>query len=944
MNIRTKLMLAFFCVALIVALVGYHAVDVTESALQEGIGQQSVIRARETLSRIDASVFVRIEQLRAYADRLATNPALIASNSRFEQLDDAAEYIDHHDAAWRAAEMNHVTPFMASLIDSQLSQSIRNELEQKEFYRWRLGYELFSEVFVTNRYGANVAQTQKTSDYYQADEDWWRRAESTGLHVEDVEFDSSAGVYSTNICVRIENMSGKFLGVLKAVLNIEATLSPLKEAGESESVDFTLLTADDRVIYASREHSILEPTGEELSSNLRRGGQGEQPDYFISKGHGPADGEGLYALARSTGFKDYNGLGWVLVVEHDIKDVLAPVTMMRRRALCLLLGVTTLAIALGLFISRSVANPLKKLATAALKIGHGDLGARVETRSKDEIGQLTRVFNEMTENLQTAMDNLEQEVIERQQVQAALLSEKLLSEEYINSLPGLFYVYDERELVRWNKEFEKVTGYSAEELAGRYGDEFFEGEERKLIRKRMAKVFRDGFADAEATIITKDGRRIPYYLTGARKTFNGKDYLVGLGIDITARKQAEAERLSLQKQVQHAQKLESLGVLAGGIAHDFNNLLMAILGNADLAMDELPPHAPVRGNLDEIEKAAKRAAELSRQMLAYSGKGKFVIVPIDLNEFVEEMAHLLDVSISKKAILKYNFADNLPTFDGDATQIRQIIMNLITNASEAIGNTSGVIALSTGAVDCDREYLDTVDKTLQAGRDEPLSEGMYVYLEVADTGCGMDPETIEKIFDPFFTTKFTGRGLGMAAVQGIVRGHNGAINIYSEPGKGTTFKIFFPASKGSAAVSDTADSADKSAPVWTGRGTVLIADDEETVCAVGKQMLERMGFDVLIAGNGLEAVDVFKAHADEIICVLLDLTMPHMDGQQAFEEMRRIRSDVAVILCSGYNEQDATQHFAGKGLAGFVQKPYSMSALREKLIEILPDNQDDRSA
>ncbi len=247
--------------------------------------------------------------------------------------------------------------------------------------------------------------------------------------------------------------------------------------------------------------------------------------------------------------------------------------------------------------------------------------------------------------------------------------------------------------------------------------------------------------------------------------------------DITGRKRAEEERLSLERQVQHAQKLESLGVLAGGIAHDFNNLLMAILGNADLALDDLSPHAPAHECIQEIEKASKRAAELAKQMLAYSGKGRFVIEPIDLNEFVDEMAHLLEVSVSKKALLKYNYADNLPAIDADATQVRQIIMNLITNASEAIGDRSGVIALSTGAMDCDRAYLDSANNPLRASLDEPLLEGVYTYFEVADTGGGMDKETQEKIFDPFFTTKFTGRGLGMAAVLGIVRGHHGTIKV-----------------------------------------------------------------------------------------------------------------------------------------------------------------------
>ena len=253
------------------------------------------------------------------------------------------------------------------------------------------------------------------------------------------------------------------------------------------------------------------------------------------------------------------------------------------------------------------------------------------------------------------------------------------------------------------------------------------------------------------------------------------------------------------------------------------------------------------------------------------------------------------------------------------------------------GDKSGVITLSTGAMDCDRAYLDDVNEVLRAGLDEPLPEGVYTYIEVADTGCCMDAETIEKVFDPFFTTKFTGRGLGMSAVLGIVRGHKGALKIYSEVGKGTTFKVLFPANEPSDNGFAVRRKDETGGKDWRGNGTVLIADDEGTVCTVGKQMLKRMGFSVLTAPDRREALKVFREHADKIVCVLLDLTMPNMDGEEAFRKMRRHHPGVTVILCSGYNEHNATQRFAGKGLAGFVQKPYNMAALREKLKEVLHD-------
>ncbi len=440
----------------------------------------------------------------------------------------------------------------------------------------------------------------------------------------------------------------------------------------------------------------------------------------------------------------------------------------------------------------------------------------------------------------------------------------------------------------------------------------------------------------EIRVVRKDGSERWEIVNGLPIYNNDGELIAGFVVfpDITERRRAEREKLALERQMQQAQKLESLGVLAGGIAHDFNNLLMIILGNAELALEELSPMSPGRDSIQEIENACKRATELAQQMLAYSGKGRFVIESIDIRKLVEETAHLLDASISKKAMLRYNFADNPPAFDGDVTQIRQVIMNLITNASEALGDGSGGVTLSTGAMFCDRAYLDDLHPAMGVNLDQPLPEGVYSYLEVSDTGCGMTAETTDKIFDPFFTTKFTGRGLGMSAILGIVRGHRGAIKVYSEVGSGTSFKILFPAgesgSNGLMASRGQATGRD-----WRGAGTVLVVDDEPKVCAIGGKLLERMGFNVLTAADGQQAVKAFREHASEIVCVLLDLTMPKMDGEQTFQEMRRIDPGGAVILCSGDNEQDATRQFVGKGLAGFLQKPYRMTALRAKLESVL---------
>ena len=406
-------------------------------------------------------------------------------------------------------------------------------------------------------------------------------------------------------------------------------------------------------------------------------------------------------------------------------------------------------------------------------------------------------------------------------------------------------------------------------------------------------------------------------------------------LDVTDRRKAEEEQRKIEAQIQQAQKLESLGVLAGGIAHDFNNLLMTILGNADLALIDLSPVAPARKSIEEVVKAARRAAELSQQMLAYSGKGRFVVEKVSLSEIVAEMGHLLEVSTSKKAVVRYRLGENLPAIEADVAQIRQVVMNLITNASDAIGEKSGVISITTDVMECDRAYL------AKSYLRENLPEGMYAYVEVADTGCGMDKETQQKIFDPFFSTKFTGRGLGLAAVLGIIRGHKGAIRVYSEPGRGTTFKVLFPVTDQPADPLEKETGRDKD---WRGSGTMLLVDDEDTIRILGKCMLERLGFSVLTAEDGRQAVETYRQHAGEITAVILDLSMPHMDGEEAVREQRRIDETVRVILSSGYAETEITERFAGKGIAGFIAKPYRLAQLRAKVRQVLEgsdENEDD---
>lgn len=483
----------------------------------------------------------------------------------------------------------------------------------------------------------------------------------------------------------------------------------------------------------------------------------------------------------------------------------------------------------------------------------------------------------------------------------------------------------------WNEEVYRIMGLSAGDWEPSF--EMF----KNLVHPNDIELFTDSVTAAlenkhslnvEYRIVRPDGQSRACHAIG-NVTFDkqGKPVrMMGTFQDVTERITAEQERRYFDAKLQHVQKLESLGVLAGGIAHDFNNLLTSILGNADLALMDLPSTSPARPQIEDILATSRKAADLTRQMLAYSGKGKFVISKVNINDVITEMNQLLRVSVLKNVLLKYDFAENLPHIKADVTQINQLIMNLVINASEAIGENNGAISIRTGAIECDKAYLQSAWGVAN------LPEGLYVTLEVADTGIGMDKETISKIFEPFFTTKFTGRGLGMAAVQGIVRGHHGAIRIYSEPGKGTTFKILLPATEESP---DAVAKGAVESGVWSEHGSILLIDDEEAVRSIGAKMLRKIGFTVTTASNGIEALKIFREKPAEFAFVLLDLTMPQMSGEECFRELRRIDNDVRIIMTSGYNEQDVTQRFVGKGLTGFLAKPFQISNMKDVIKQVI---------
>ena len=374
-----------------------------------------------------------------------------------------------------------------------------------------------------------------------------------------------------------------------------------------------------------------------------------------------------------------------------------------------------------------------------------------------------------------------------------------------------------------------------------------------------------------------------------------------------------------------SQKLESLGLMAGGVAHDFNNCLLAIMGNADLLDQEIAVDSSHQPLLAEIRAAAERAGDLCNQLLAFAGKGQFHIQPMDLSATIHGMVRMLKVGISRKISLRLDLAVDLPLIQADPTQIQQVLMNLVVNASEAVGDKAGIVTLRTGLrnpADC------CFEQCIVAPRG---AVGNFICLEVTDSGPGMDAETMNRAFDPFYSTKHQGRGLGLASVLGIVRSHRGSVGVSTAVGQGTTVTILLP-ERELARPQVVAQPARTPA---RGRGTILVVDDEEYLRVLCRRMLKHLGYEVILADGGPAALEICHTRGNELDCVLLDLIMPDLDGSEVFTEIRKVCPELKVLLTSGYHEVEISRRFAGRGLAGFLQKPYILEDLSRKLGEVL---------
>ncbi len=530
-----------------------------------------------------------------------------------------------------------------------------------------------------------------------------------------------------------------------------------------------------------------------------------------------------------------------------------------------------------------------------------------------------------------------QQIRDRRQAEAALRRSQDRYQNLYEAITDALFVHelDEEGSMGRFTEVNAVAcdryGYLQGEFLGMTPYQIDAPESTTDVAAILGELARGKSATFEQVHLTKDDRRIPVEIHSKAFHLDGTPSVISLVRDITERKKAEEQRRRMERRIQMLQRLESLGVMAAGIAHDFNNILMVVIGNIEMAMDDAAQLPEAFGSLEESKKAALRAVDLVRQMLAYTGKGGFNAAPIHMNAIVEETVELLKRTISPETQLTTRLNGRNPVIHGDGAQLRQIASNLIANARESLDEEKGgLVAVSTGIETCDADRLKATVPEAWLGYDEPLREGRYARLEVADNGCGMDSDLTKRIFEPFFTTKFQGRGLGLSAVIGMVRAHGGFVQVDSQPGRGTAVRILFPLhQEGLAADAQTA--VETAAVARRKTGLVLVVDDEVAVRGLMQQMLDKLGYAVVVAANGAEAIELYYRHAGEIDLILLDLSMPVMGGAAAFQELRRIGCTAPVILASGDSEDRIRQEFAGRGFAGFIQKPFRKAALYELL-------------
>lgn len=809
-KIKFRIILSFIAIVLLIAIFVYFFVaNMAEEVMKKTIGKSSVSLAQETMDKIDKTIYSRIEEWQLYMSFSAMRQAINESNKEFNEISNIQSYVQEKDKEWISAPKHKITPFMDLLINNDLSSELKNKIK---FYNERYGYNVVAEVFITNKHGANLIQTNKTSDYYQADELWWQRAKQSGLYVTDVGYDRSAEVFSTDICLRIDDASGNFIGVAKIVLNIREVIDIIDNSklwtnqeayriGEHASdttEEFKLLDKNYNLIYSTEADGfeIFEKISDEISLRLQ-----QKSNYFIFSGDKPNEEEKLFSYTHSKGFRDYNGLGWILIIEHDAKEVFQSLILARNNVFLIFSGILFFVFLLGLFISRSISRSIEDLRQGVILITKGNLDHKVGTKAMDEIGELSRAFDSMTVSLKESRTNIKQKVeeqtkkltlhkrkLEKQQVAVLNIlddverekdrtnEEKKKIDAILQSIGDAVFVVDEKlKIIMFNKIASKLSGFTVEEALGkRYNNilRFVYEKDNKINDKFIREAMVQGRITEMSNhtlLIRKDGSKIPVADSAAPlKNIDGE--IIGCVVvfrDVTKEREIDKMKTEFVSVASH-----QLRTPLTAISWFVERLRKGKVGKLTKKQKEY---------FNDIYQSTQRMIKLVNELLNVSRleTGALIVepVPTKIVAIVQDVLRGVD-PLAKKKQCKLTFIKpkSFPNIPLDEPLIRQVIHNLLTNAINysARGKGQVVIKLTKESDNC--------------------------ILSVADNGIGIPKKQHKRIFEKFFRAdnaqklETEGSGLGLYISKMIIKSSEGKIWFQSEEGKGTKFYVSIPLS------------------------------------------------------------------------------------------------------------------------------------------------------
>ena len=884
-----KLFSAFLSVVLLTSAGGIMLIRMSGEMIREDIVRDSKLIAVETMDKIDLRIWNRIEQLEVYVNHLAHDPILIESNRIYDQLPDALGRIERIDREWTSAEEEAITPAMRRIIENDLSTALRMNFELKDYYRKRYGYELYSEVFLTNKYGVNVAQTQKTSDFYQADEQWWQEAKKHGIYVSDVEYDQSAEVYSLNVCSAINGSNGEFLGVIKAVLNIQDAVDTVSEVAsqstEYATQEFMLFTADHIVIHATDEHDLFEkfPDGE-LLSYLESASAGDS--LLTSKGDQPGESSELYVSARSQGHGHFKGLGWILIVEYSAEDLFAPLARLKRR-----------------------------VAVIVLAVAAGDFDARVEIKSDDEIGSLARSFNEMASKLKqttTSVSLLEQEIANRREVEQQVIELAKFPSENPNPI---LRVTTDNKIVYSN---DAATPLLKDWQGGRSEDQCLPGSMLEHIGSAME-------SGAPQRIESECGEKTFAIMFAPALDFG---YVNVYGLDITDRKQAE-DALKLAK-LQAEAASEAKSRFLANMSHEIRTPMNAIMGFAEVLGDEHVT-AEQKEYIDIIRNSGKHLLALIDDILDFSrieaGKLEIEMGQCSLGAVIGEVESMIRPSAHTKGLEFQTLrSDDLPAhIRTDSARLAQCLINLVNNA-----------------VKYTKEGYIHINVSLEDRDNEPC-----IRFDVEDTGIGIPLDKRDEVFESFTqvdtssTRDYSGVGLGLGITKRLTALLGGEITFTSEEGKGSVFSLIIPAGVDIADQQPSdRDSIDRASRADEEKveeaqlsGRILVVEDVPTNQMLAKALLNRMGLEVAIANDGVEGLQ--QARTGEFDLIFMDIQMPNMNGYEATRALRAEGIKTPIVAMTAHAMKGDDQKCIEAGCDDYMSKPIDRRVLYGKVCKYL---------